>query len=84
MGTTQAEIRNWLLEGRAQGATHTIVVCDTFDHSDYPVHVEPGENVREKVAEYGDPNRMSRVMEVYSHKLDHETQLAEHRSYHFE
>lgn len=41
MSCTQEEIRAWLLEGKAQGATHTIIVCDTFDYEDYPVHVMP-------------------------------------------
>lgn len=78
---TKDEIRAWLGEGKAKGATHTIIVCDTFDHEDYPVHVLPGEDVRKKTAS---PGEMQRVMEVYSHRLDHETQLAEHRAFHFD
>ncbi len=60
-----------------------IVVCDTFDHEDYPVYVKPGEDVRKKYAEYDGPN-MQRVMEVYALHLDLESQLNEHRAKHFE
>jgi hypothetical protein len=83
MATSREDIRGWLKEGKKQGATHTIVVCDTFDHEDYPVHVKPGEDVRKKYEEYNGPN-MQRVMEVYSHAHDHEAQLNEHRAFHFD
>jgi hypothetical protein len=48
MAATQEDIRRWLKEAKKEGATHVIVVCDSFDHEDYPVPVMPGENVREK------------------------------------
>lgn len=76
--TTREEIRTWLLEGKEQGATHTIIACDTFDYSDFPVHIMPGEDVRKKESE------LDKVMEVYSHAVDHETQLSETRSWHYE
>ena len=50
MPTTQKDIRGWLHRGKEKGATHVLVVCDTFDHSDYPVFVMLGQNVR-KVAD---------------------------------
>ena len=83
MATTREEIRTWLKEGKAQGATHTIVVCDTFDYEDYPVHVMPGRDVRAESKQY-DGTNMQRIMECYSHALDHEKQLNEHRSSHWE
>lgn len=39
MPTTQADIRRWLEDAREEGATHVIVVRDTFDYGDYPVSV---------------------------------------------
>lgn len=39
MATTQAMIGSWFDQGVNQGATHMIVVVDTFDHDDYPVFV---------------------------------------------
>jgi hypothetical protein len=83
MGTTQADIREWLTRGKDKGATHMIVVCDTFDHEDYPVYVMPGEVARDKHAEYNGKD-MQRVMEVYSYGHDLEQQLAEHRAFHLD
>ena len=48
MGTTRERIREWIERGQEEGATHVIVVCDTFDWEDYPVMVKPGEDVRKK------------------------------------
>ena len=83
MGTTQADIRRWLTEAKEEGATHLIVVCDTFDHEDYPVSVKPGDDVKAKFDEHNGKS-MQRVMEVYALHLDWESQLNEHRSFHFE
>ena len=84
----------WFEEGKKLGATHMIIVCDTFDHEDYPVYVEPGEDVRKKAFEYGSDNgaglptveneKMSRVMEVYSLSLPMKDQYEELRAFHFE
>jgi len=83
MGTSKTEILQWLEDAKKKGATHVIVVCDTFDHSDYPVLVMPGEDVKLAHSVY-DGKNMQRVMEVYALHLDIETQLAEHRAFHFE
>ena len=50
------------------------MVCDTFDHEDYPVYVKPGEDVRAIYAQYNGPN-MQRVMEVYNLLWDRDSQL---------
>jgi hypothetical protein len=82
MSTTKRQIRDWLLSGRMKGATHVIVVCDTFDWEDYPVNVLPGQDVREVAKQYdGD---MQLVMEVYNLSLSIEDQLAELRSMHYD
>lgn len=70
--TTSAEIQGWFERGKREKATHMIVVCDTFDHDDYPVYVQRGEDVRERVAHYG--TNMQRVMEVYSYAIPWEQQ----------
>jgi hypothetical protein len=82
MGTTQSEIRTWLERAKARGATHVIVVCDTFDHEDYPVEVMSGEDVKQKYDDYNGKD-MNRVMEVYNLGLDIESQLSEYRAFHF-
>jgi len=48
MATTKEDIQRWLDYGKESGATHVIVVCDTFDWEDYPVYVSPTEDVNEE------------------------------------
>ncbi len=79
MAASKQDIRRWFLTGRAQGATHMVVVCDTFDHEDYPVFVKPGENPRDRQSD-----GMGRVMDVYAMHLDMEAQLAEERAFHYD
>lgn len=83
MGTTRADIGRWFDEAKKAGATHMIIVCDEFDHGDFPVRVMPGEDVREK-AEKERCKQMQRVMEVYSMSMDKDAQLAEHRAFHYD
>jgi hypothetical protein len=80
--TTREQISGWLQEAKAKGATHMLVVCDTFDHSDYPVSVMPGDDVRVKAEANNGPN-MTRLMEVYNLAGDLEAQLSERRSFNF-
>lgn len=82
MATTQDQIRHWLEQGKVMGATHLIMVCDTFDWEDYPVFVSPQEDVRNKVKEYG--SNMQKVMEVYLLSRDWNSQLNEFRAFHFD
>lgn len=82
MGTSKEEIRSWIKSGQAEGATHMIVVCDTFDYDDYPVYVYTDEDVNKKYAEYNGPN-MQKVMEVYNLQKDIEKQLSQHRAFEF-
>lgn len=83
MGTTKKDIREWLERGKKDGATHLIIVVDTFDYDDYPVFVKAGEDVRAKEIEYNG-KEMQRVMEVYSLKRDIDEQLNEHRSFNYD
>jgi len=77
--TTKAEIRDWLLGGISKGATHCFVVCDTYDHEDYPKYIMPGEDPQKFR-----PGEMQRIMECYALHLDLEQQLGEFRSHHYE
>lgn len=82
MAATRQDIGRWFDEGVAQKATHMIMVCDTFDHTDYPVYVKADESVRTREKQVGE---MLRVMEVYV--LDptrREAQLNERRAFHYE
>lgn len=68
MGTTTAEIKRWFDQGKKEGAAYMIVVCDTFDHGDYPVYVMPDQDYWEEDKKYNHTN-MQRIMEVYDFKL---------------
>jgi hypothetical protein len=81
--TTRETILTWLTRGQERGATHMIVVCDTFDWSDYPVYVHPGSDPRDLAGQYNG-DTMQKVMEVYALHMDLEAQLAEGRAFHFE
>lgn len=80
---TREEIEQWFDEGVEEGATHMIVVVDEYDWEDYPVYVSKKQNVREIYNHYNGQN-MQRVMEVYSLKKDKNSQLNEHRAFHFD
>lgn len=84
MGTaTKQDVREWLIYGKEQlpNCTHMLVVCDTFDHDDYPVYVPADEDVRD-VARAHDGVNMQQLMEVYDLSMDLESQLAEERAFH--
>lgn len=81
MAATKQDIREWLRRGKESGATHVIVVCDTWDYEDYPVYIEPGQSVSEKLSYYQRAD-MQKVMEVYNLSMDIEAQLAEGCAWH--
>jgi hypothetical protein len=77
-----SDIEGWFQRGVNEGATHMIVVCDTFDHEDYPVFVKPGEDVREREKSY-QGREMQRVMEVYNLGMNMADQLSQHRAFNY-
>lgn len=83
MWTSRETIKGWFERGLRQGATHLIVVCDTYDHDDYPVFVEKGQDPRKVAEEYNGKN-MQRIMEVYALHLPMDPQLNESRAFHYE
>lgn len=83
MGTTKNQLREWFLRGKEEGATHMIVGCDTFDHSDFPVFVMPAEDVYE-VEEKVRNHPMQKVLEVYHMGMDIDAQLAVGRVFNYE
>lgn len=81
MAASYENIEQWVLLGVTRGATHVIVVCDTFDWSDYPVYVEAGENVEDVLQKYAGKS-IQKVMEVYNLALPIAQQLHEDRAWH--
>jgi hypothetical protein len=64
MATTIQDLKRWFKEGKEQGATHMVVVCDTFDWEDYPVYVKDPDEVLEVIRKHS--MNMQKVMEVYN------------------
>lgn len=83
--TTRDEIRGWLDEGVAKGATHVLVVSDTFSYDNYPVFVMKGQDVKVVKAEHNSEYRrdMQQVMEIYNLSLDLESQLGERMAWNY-
>lgn len=80
--TTMEEVSNWFDYGKHKSATHMIVVCDQFDHTDFPVFVTATENVRE-VEQKWQKTEGHRVMEVYNLSKDKKEQLSRHRCFEY-
>lgn len=76
--TTVNEISEWFDRGLKSKSTHMIIVCDTFDHEDYPVYVDKVEDFYDKYEYYNGKN-MQRIMEVYDLMLDKSKQMSAHR-----
>ena len=75
MGTSKDDIREWFKSGIVKGATHLIVVCDTYDWEDYPVYVMPDEDVREKESKHNNSEKMKKIMEVFNLSINIEEQI---------
>ena len=68
--TTVNQIREWLKQAEPEH-THMLVVCDTYDWSDYPVFTnDPKQAVKDNHL-----TNMQKVMEVYDLRVDIEEQL---------
>lgn len=83
MGTTRSNISNWLERSKEKDIPHMLVVCDTFDHDDYPAYVSRNRNAREEFTKKDGVN-MQKVMEVYSYNVNLEYQLNERKAFHFD
>lgn len=72
-------IKEWLLQGIQKGASHCLVICDTWDYyeggfEDFPVYVMPYENVDVIAAKYP-PDGIERLIAVYDLSIDIEELL---------
>lgn len=76
--TTKDDIKRWFQQGEDEEALFMLVICDTYDHTDYPVYCFTEEDCWEK---YYNPGNMARVMEVYDLTIDIEEQLSERRCF---
>jgi hypothetical protein len=81
MGTSAAKIRNWLMHA-SEETRWVIIVCDLYDHEDYPVDVPNDANKFWEIYDAHDRKNMQRIMEVYDLTLDIDMQMHEQRAYH--
>lgn len=61
-------------DGVFKGATHMIIVCDSFDDTDFPEYVMPGQDVHRVEVEAAQ-KPYQRVMEVYNLREDKLAQM---------
>mgnify|MGYP005664452153 CR=1 FL=1 len=78
MAASLIEITGWVTKP-PEGTKFVVIVCDTFDHDDYPCYFDSAEKC---VAKVSSPGEMQRVMEVYDLSLDVSSQISEHRAWH--
>jgi hypothetical protein len=76
-----SQIRRWFAMGLEQKSTHMLVVCDGYNHEDYPVFVSREKDAN-KIYEDILGWDMQSVMEVYDLSLDLDSQLRENRAFH--
>lgn len=81
MGTTRADIKEWLERYEDSGATHLVIVCDSFSYEDYPVPINSSKELAELEKRHRDGKNMQRIMEIYNYSLDLEKQLNEERAF---
>ncbi len=74
MAASRQDIRRWLQRGKEEGHSYMLVVCDTFDHEDYPMYAGDAEQAGRFVSYY-DGNNMQRVVEVYNLEIPADVQL---------
>lgn len=78
--TTRDEIQRYFEAGASQGRSHLLMVCDTYDHDDYPVYTDTEEQARRYVES---PGPLQRVMEVYNLSKDMASQLGKLRCFEY-
>jgi hypothetical protein len=84
--TTRADIEEWFDSGVKEGATHMLVVWDSFDTGtdpDYPVFVFPDQDITKVIAAY-DHKNMQGVIEVYHLGSDRDIQLHATKAWYIE
>lgn len=80
MTASRDEISEWFDRGKVLGNTHMVIICDTFDHSDYPVYTTSADEAR-LLAD--SPGEMEKIMEVYCLDAPKDIQLELDRCFRF-
>jgi hypothetical protein len=77
MSTTRRTIREWFASGKANQHDRMLIICDTFDHEDYPVYCLDSDFPM-CFRKHNGVN-MQRIMEVYDLHADREEQINQPR-----
>lgn len=72
--TSRSTIKYWLKQGVDLDATHVMIVCDTLLRENYPIFVQPEDNIENIIKKYNG-RKMQKVMEVYNLKMSIYMQL---------
>lgn len=78
---TVTQLTDWFKRGVDEQADFMIIVCDTFEYSDYPVYAT-AENFSDKYWGHNAVN-MQKIMEVYDLRAGLELQLSKHRVHNY-
>lgn len=76
--TSIVEINDWFDEGVKKGKKYMLVLCDTFDRSDYPEYYDTIEMARRK---RDNPGEMTKCMESYDLSAPKQPQMSAVRSH---
>jgi len=82
MATTSQDIIRWFERGIEDKKDNMIIVCDSYDYSDYPVFTTGLEEFKKEHDNHNLKN-MQKIMEVYDLHMNMDTQMKEHRAFHF-
>jgi hypothetical protein len=82
MSTSKTTITDWIERAKKEDARWLIVVCDSYDHSDYPISFKENQldECLQKISDTKQGLSMQRLMEVYDLKKPIEAQLNAHRA----
>lgn len=64
MSTTLDDIRRWL-DNRTSCNQYMLVICDMFDHEDFPVYCATGRQAWERILKAQRGENMEKFMECY-------------------
>jgi len=75
--TTAKRIKEWFDEGVEDKQRWMVIICDTFDHDDYPVYFGEGQadECKKRIREAQRGVNMQRLMEVYDLTINKEEQF---------
>jgi len=74
MSTTLDHIRRWL-DGVTAKNKYMLVICDTFDHEDFPVYCNTGREAWQRILSAQRGENMEKFMECYDLSLPLEEQI---------